>query len=141
MADPAATGSPPPPLKEALGWIGFRVDDMNGSRVARVEGIYVDAEDGEPVWVTVKVGRFGKVTVIPYAECADRPGRVWVAHGRKVVRGAPTVNAGQPLTREQEVALCEHYFIRSERGRHAELEQRPAEAVTAVPAAEPAGAD
>jgi hypothetical protein len=43
MAEPRATGSAPPPLKEALGWLGFRVDDMNGARVAQVEAIYVDS--------------------------------------------------------------------------------------------------
>jgi hypothetical protein len=133
MAEPSATGSAPPPLKEALGWLGFRVDDMNGARVARVEAIYVDSEDGEPVWVVVKLGRFGKVTAIPYGECADGPGRIWVAHGRKVIRGAPAVQPGQPLTREDELELCDHYLIRPDRGRHEVVESRPEEAVTSEP--------
>jgi len=133
MAEPSATGSAPPPLKEALGWLGFRVDDMNGARVARVEAIYVDTEDGEPVWVVVKVGRFGKVTAIPYGECADGPGRVWVAHGRKVVRAAPTIQRGKPLTREDELELFDHYLIRPDRGRHEVVESRPEEAITSRP--------
>lgn len=140
MAEPTATGSAPPPLKEALGWVGFRVDDMNGARVARVLGIQVDAADGEPVWVVVKLGRFGKVTAVPYGECADGPGRIWVAHGRKVIRAAPPIESGQPLTREREIALCEHYFIRPDRGRHAEVVDRGAETFTAKPAADGAGA-
>ncbi len=86
MAEPQATGIAPPPLEEALGWIGFRVDDMNGSRVARVQDIYVDTKDGEPVWVVVKVGRFGKVTAIPYADCADGAGP---ALGRPRAQGGP----------------------------------------------------
>jgi hypothetical protein len=135
MAEPTATGSAPAPLKEALGWIGFRVDDMNGARVARVQGVYVDPGDEEPVWVVVKLGRFGKVTAIPYSDCADGPGRIWVAHGRKVVRAAPAIDSGEPLTREQEVDLCEHYFIRPDRGRHAAIESRGEEAITAKPAA------
>jgi PRC-barrel domain protein len=133
MAEPAATGSAPPPLKEALGWIGFRVDDMNGTRLARVLDIYVDADDENPVWVLVKLGRFGKVTAVPFADCADGPGRIWVAHGRKVVRGAPAVDGGKPLNREDEVALCEHYFIGPDRGRHAQIETRTYETVTAKP--------
>jgi PRC-barrel domain len=137
MPEPEAPASAPPPLNEALGWTGFRVDDMNGSRVARVEGIYVDFEDREPVWLIVKLGRFGKITAVPYAECAGGPGRIWVAHGRKVVRDAPPVSAGQPLTGEYEVALCEHYFIQPERGRYAQVRRRPADAVTAVPVTEP----
>ena len=138
MAEPSATGSAPPPLKEALGWVGFRVDDMNGARVARVLGIHVDAADGEPVWVVVKLGRFGKVTAIPYGDCADGPGRIWVAHGRKVIRAAPPIEGGRPLPREREIALCEHYFIRPDRGRLAEIEPRGAETLTAKPAPEAA---
>ena len=134
MAEPVATGSAPAPLKEALGWIGFRVDDMNGARVARVEGIYVDAEDGEPAWVIVKVGRFGKLTALPYLECADGPGRIWIAHGRKVVRGAPAIQPGRGLTREQELDLCDHFLIRPDRGRHEVVDSRPEGAVTSEPA-------
>jgi hypothetical protein len=133
MAEPQATGTAPPPLKVALGWIGFRVDDMNGSRVARVEDIYVDTKDSKPVWVVVKVGRFGKVTAIPYADCADGPVRLWVAHERKVVRGAPALAAGKPLVREQELVLCEHYMIRPDRGRREVVEGRPDGAETARP--------
>jgi hypothetical protein len=136
MAEPSAAGSDPPPLEEALGWIGFRVDDMNGSRVAHVVSIYVDAEDGEPVWVIAKVGRFGKVTAIPYAECADGPGRIWTAQGRKAIRAAPAVDPSRSLTREEELVLCDHYLIRPDRGRHEVVDARPDGAVTAEPAGE-----
>jgi hypothetical protein len=135
-AEPKPAGTAPPPLSDALGWIGFRVDDMNGSRLARVEGVYVDAEDGEPVWAIVKLGRFGKVTAIPYADCAEGPGRIWVAHGRKVVRGAPPVNPREPLTREREVELYDHYLIGPDRGRHKGVVDRAEGSVTAKPAAE-----
>jgi hypothetical protein len=134
MAEPRAAGSAPPPLQEALGWIGFRIDDMNGSRVARLLDVYVDIQDGEPVWLIVKVGRFGKVTAIPYADCAEGPGLLWVAHPRKTIRAAPALRAGKPLLREQEQELCEHYLIRSDRGRHEVVSGRPDGAETARPA-------
>lgn len=133
-AEAGAAGTAPAPLSEALGWIGFRVDDMTGSRLGRLEAVFVDADGGEPVWAVVKLGRFGKVTAVPYGDCADGPSRVWVAHGRKAVRGAPPVNAREPLTREREVELCEHYLIRSDRGRHKAVADRKQESVTAKPA-------
>ena len=136
MDEPSTAGSAPPPLNEALSWIGFRVDDMNGARVGSVQDIYVDAQDRDPAWVVVKLGRFGKVTAIPYSDCANGPGRIWVAHGRKSIRGAPAVITGQPLNREDELELCEHYLIRPDRGRHAVVDGRPAEAVTAMPVGE-----
>jgi hypothetical protein len=136
MAEQKPTGMGPPPLSEALGWIGFRVDDMTGSRLGRVEGIVVDARGDAPVWTIVKLGRFGKVTAVPYGDCAGGPGRVWVAQGRKAVRGAPPVDAREPLTREQEMELYEHYLIPPERGRHEDVAGRKEGAVTAKPATE-----
>ena len=133
MAEQQGDGSAPPPLKEALGWIGFRVDDLEGSRVGTVQSIYVDAAGEEPVWLVVKVGRFGKLTALPYAECADGAGRIWVAQDRKTIRAAPAIESGEPLHREQELELCEHYLIR-QRGRQAEIEERAAEAITSRPA-------
>jgi PRC-barrel domain len=136
MAEPSAEGSAPAALKEAMGWSGFRVDDMNGARVGSVVAVYADIEDSEPAWVIVKVGRFGKVTAIPYPECADGPGRIWVAHGRKTIRNAPPIEPGEPLTREAELELCAHYFIRPDRGRHWEVAERADGAVTSKPAGE-----
>jgi PRC-barrel domain len=122
-----------PPLKEVLGWIGFRVDDLNGARVGSVLSVYIDAANEEPVWVVVKVGRFGKVTALPYAECADGAGRIWVAHERKTIRAAPAIESGEPLRREQELELCAHFMIR-QHGRQAEVEGRAARAITSRPA-------
>lgn len=136
MPELPAAGSGLPPLEEALGWIGFRVDDVNGSHLARVQAIYVDGEDTKPVWVVVKLGRFGKATAVPYRECADGPGRIWVARDRGAVRSAPAVEPDRPLRREEERALCNHYLIRPDRGRHAQLLERDEDAVTARPAVE-----
>jgi hypothetical protein len=133
MPEPSAAGSAPAPLKEALGWIGFRVDDRDGSRVGTVQSVYIDAANEAPVWLVVKVGRFGKATALPYAECADGAGRIWVAQGRKTIRAAPAINSGEPLLREQELELCAHYLIRSH-GRHADVEERAAKAITSRPA-------
>ena len=133
MTEPKAARGSPAPLKEALGWVGFRVDDLNGSRVGTVQSVYVDAADDEPVWLGVKVGRFGRVTALPYAECADGPGRIWVAQERKTIRAAPAIESGEPLLREQELELCAHYLIR-QGGRYADVEKRAAKAITSRPA-------
>jgi PRC-barrel domain len=136
MAEPSAAGSAPPPLGDALGWVGFRVDDLNGSRVGTVQSVYVDAASEKPVWLIVKVGRFGNVTALPYAECADGAARVWIAHERKTIRAAPAVESGEPLVREQELELCAHYLIR-QGGRYADVEKRAAKAITSRPADRP----
>lgn len=134
MAERAEDTSPPPPLEEAREWVGSRVDDAGGSRVGAVQAVYVDAGDGEPAWLIVKVGRFGNTTALPYAECAGAGGRVWVAREKGEIRAAPPVRADRSLIREEELALCAHYAIPAGRGRHAAVEKRPAKAVTSKPA-------
>jgi hypothetical protein len=135
MADsPADTASASSPeLQEALETIGFRVDEMAGSSIGRVHGVYVDEQTGEPAWVVVKLGRFGKVTLIPYRDCAPGAGHLWAAYEREVLRGAPAINEGDPLTREQELEICAHYGIRGDQARAGEIAEREEGAVTAQP--------
>jgi Bacterial transcriptional activator domain len=131
-----APAAGPPSLAEAIGWMGFDVDDVHGSRVGRVDGLYVDAERGEPVWLVVTIGRRRRArkTVMPAHECAGGGGRVWVAQPRQALRDAPTVDPNRQLLREHEVTICTHYGIGAAVGRHAEVATRSQGAVTAQPA-------
>ncbi len=131
---PEAPAVRPLSLAEALAWMRFDVD-ADGSRVGRVDGVYVDAESGEPAWLVVSMGRRGaKKVVVPVRECAGAGGRVWTAQSRAALRAAPTVDPARPLLREHEEALCSHYGIGPAVGRHGELARRPEAAVTARPA-------
>ncbi|MEK6277919.1 MAG: PRC-barrel domain-containing protein [Actinomycetota bacterium] len=126
-----------PGAEEALEWTGFRLDEMGGAGVGKVQGILVDEQSGEPAWVVAKLGRFGKVIAVPFRDCAAGAGNVWVPHQRDVVRGAPALDGGKPLTREEELQICEHYGIREDQGRAAEVSGRPEGAETAQPPAAP----
>src|SRR5258705_4068096 len=92
-----------PTLHEVRGWIGFRVDEMGGTSVARVQDVYVDQESGDPVWLVIKAGRFGKLTALPLRDCAGGAGHVLAAYSRELIRGAPGVEPPTPPTREQEL--------------------------------------
>jgi PRC-barrel domain len=119
-----------PSLEETRRWIGSRLDEMGGASVARVEDVYVDQESGEPVWIVIKVGRFGKLTALPLRDCAAVAGHVWAAYPRETIRGAPTIDAQTPLTREQELELCAHFGIAEDQARAGEIAGRPEGAVT-----------
>jgi hypothetical protein len=123
-----------PSLEEAEGWAGFEVDAIDESGVGRVDGIFVDSESGEPAWVIVKPGRFGRDVAIPFRDCAAVVGRVWVPYSWRVLLEAPVVDRSRQLTREQELAICARYGIDPGRGRAAEVAGRPDGAVTARPA-------
>jgi hypothetical protein len=121
MAEPWSGSQTLPSLDEARNWAGHRVDEFGGASVARVQSVFVDTESGEPVWVVAKLGRFGKVIAIPFLDCAAGAGHVWVPYARDVLRGAPVVDPAKPLTREQELAICEHYGVHDEMGRAKEV--------------------
>ncbi|MGE5232475.1 MAG: PRC-barrel domain-containing protein [Acidobacteriota bacterium] len=115
--------------------IGSELDDVAGSRVGRVSGLFVDAAGGEPVWLVVALGRRGrKQVVVPLRECAAAAGRTWTAQEAERLREAPAVDPTRPLLREHEIAICAHYGIGEGAGRRAELAGRADGAVTAQPA-------
>jgi len=133
MAESTSTATAParlPSLDEARRWIGYRLDEMGGTSVARVQDVYVDQESGEPVWVVVKLGRFGKLTLLPLRDCAGGAGHVWTAYDRETIRAAPAVEPRTPLTREQELEVCAHYGIVEGKARVGEIAERPEGAVT-----------
>ncbi|MDQ2623436.1 MAG: hypothetical protein M3Y45_10420 [Actinomycetota bacterium] len=127
----AAAPAPQPGLEDVRAWEGYRVDEIGGHSVARIEGLFVDQETGDPAWVLAKLGRFGKVVPISVRECAAAAGRVWVPHDREVIRNAPAVDPTMPLNREQEQQVLSYYGIPDTVGRGAEIKDRPATAVTA----------
>ncbi len=118
----------------AESWAGYELDDRDGGRIGSVEGLYVDAADGEPAWLVAALGRRGqKMIAIPYRDCAAGAGRVWVAHGREVLREAPAVDPSRPLLREHELAICAHFGIGEKVGRAAEVAGREEGTLTAQP--------
>lgn len=133
----ASGGTPatvaPPGAEEVAEWDGYRVDDISGHSVAKVQGLFVDSESGRPVWLLVKLGRFGKTVPISMRECAAAAGRVWVPHEREVIKEAPAIDPGIPLNRDQEMQVLDYYGIPETVGRGAEIAARPGETETSRP--------
>jgi hypothetical protein len=130
---PAETGQGPPALDEARGWTGWRVDGLGGAGGARVEGLYVDAGSGEGAWLLVKIGRFGRRSLLPLLDAAGAVGRVWVPYDRARIRAAPRIEAGRELTRERELELCAHFGIPDGVGRAAAIAGGSPGTITARP--------
>ena len=122
---------PMPDLQEALGWSGFRVDDVYGARVGMVEDIYVDHETDSPCWILVKMGRFSDAhALLPIRDAVAGNGHVWIPYEKDLIRRAPQVAAGMPISQELERSLCVHYGVMSSRG--VEIAEIPAGALTAA---------
>jgi len=127
--------APRPSAVEAIGWVGADVAEMGGDAIGQVLGLYVDAANGEPVWLIARLGRRrrSRVVAVPFANCAGAPFGVWVAQEAEAIRSAPVVDPTRPLRREHELTICAHYGIGEKVGRAAELASRAEDEVTATP--------
>ena len=134
MAECGPRPTPPPSRDEAIGWVGYEVDELDGDAVGRVHGFFADAASGEPTWLIAGIGRRrARLVAIPLRDCAAAAGRVWVAHGKEAIHAAPVVDPARPLLREHELTICAHYGIGERVGRAAEVAGRAEGAVTSKP--------
>jgi hypothetical protein len=101
-----------PTLDEALQWKGYRVDDIYGGQIGKLDDIV--EIDGEPRWLLVREGRFAgrhRHTLIPFDDATPGEGHVWVPYEREVVRSAPELKPGTRLTKRREETFSRHYQI------------------------------
>lgn len=98
-----------PSANELQEWIGWRVDDINGSMIGRVEKVVRD-EAGFPAWIVVSEFRLGEGRrfVISVADAVGGGGRVWSPHPREHIRASARI-AGSGLTPQASRRLRAHY--------------------------------
>lgn len=122
-------------VAEAMSWLGADIAELGGNSVGQVQGVFVDADSGEPTWLVARLGRRrrSRVVAVPFADCAGAPFGVWVAHEADAIRSAPVVDPTRPLRREHELVICAHFGIGENAGRAAEVAPRQEGHVTAAP--------
>ena len=110
LTSPPVLGSPRcPKLAEAETWIGWRVDDVNGSMLGMVEAIRQDP-DGRPLWLIVSefdVGE-GRRFAIPAGDAVGGSGRVWSPHPREQIRATHRM-VGAGLSPQADRLLLSHF--------------------------------
>lgn len=126
-----------PSAAEAMGWLGADIAELGGNAVGQVQGLYVDAESGEPTWLIARLGRRrrARVVAVPFSNCAGAPFGVWVGQEADAIRSAPVVDPTRPLRREHELTICAHFGIGEKVGRAAEVASRAPGGITATPPA------
>ena len=126
--------APPPTLDEAIRWEGMQIDGLGNKTLGRIAGIHIDAYDREPRWALIRLGPLAGCTAIPFEHVAEGAGRLWAAYERDWIREAPRFRPNESLTALQELELCAHWGIHERQGRAAEVAERDADEITAVPA-------
>jgi len=106
-----------PSLEEAEGWIGWRVDDLNGSMVGHVERI-VETESGEPAWLVITEWRLGdgRRFYVPAYDAVGGGGRVWSPHPRSIVRQSCRLAGPGTFTSQSDRILRTHYAREQAKG-------------------------
>ena len=124
-----------PSASEAMSWLGADIAELGGNSVGQVQGLFVDADSGEPAWLIARLGRRrrARVVAVPFANCAGATFGVWVAQEADAIRSAPVVDPTRPLRREHELTICAHFGIGENVGRGAEVAPRTSGDITATP--------
>jgi len=98
---------------EITAWKGLELRGADGEKIGEIADIYLDRRSGEPEWLAVSTGLFGrKVSFVPIRE-AHKTGddAVEVPYDKAKVKDSPSAEADGELSPEEERRLYEHYAL------------------------------
>jgi uncharacterized protein (TIGR02271 family) len=101
-----------PSQSTVVDWRGRTVVDQDGNKIGSIDEIYMDAQTEQPEWLAVKTGLLGtKVSFVPIRDAAESGGDVRVPYDKNQVKNAPSAEADQELSQDEERALYDHYGL------------------------------
>jgi sporulation protein YlmC with PRC-barrel domain len=105
-------------------WHGKMLVDRNGEKIGKLQDVYVDVENDEPQFGTVKEGFISRhLTFVPLGGLQVGPDELKVPVAKEQVKDAPSIEQhGEELSQADESALYHHYELnytpaRTESGR------------------------
>ena len=91
---------------------GLQVIDSEGSKVGKVETIFLDVETSKPEWAAVKTGMFGgKATLVPLVNASTDGDELSVPYTKDAIKNAPHHDPDVELSNTDEAELFDHYGI------------------------------
>jgi uncharacterized protein (TIGR02271 family) len=91
-------------------WIGADVVDRDGDKVGTLETVYMDRATGQPEWLAVSTGMFGrKVTFVPIEGVTSADSALVVPLEKGVVKDAPNIDPDGAMSDAEEGQLYEYY--------------------------------
>lgn len=95
---------------ELAGWIGHTLVDHSGDKIGKIVDLYADDATGQPEWIAVDTGRFGKkVNFVPLAGAERSGDDLQVPYASDQVKDAPNADPDGQLTQDEEARLYGHY--------------------------------
>ena len=94
-------------------WHGTMLVDRDGERIGKLQDVYVDVENDEPQFATIKEGFIGRhLTFVPLAGIKISPDELQVTVTREQIKSAPNIEQhGEELSQADESALYHHYEL------------------------------
>ena len=97
-------------LETVLDWRGREMVDPDGTKIGKIEEIYVDQQTDEPEWALVNTGMLGgKSAFVPLSEATEDRDEVRVPFAKDHIKDAPGMDPSGELTRDEEAELYRHY--------------------------------
>ncbi|MDQ0213423.1 PRC and DUF2382 domain-containing protein [Arthrobacter bambusae] len=88
----------------------------DGERIGSIGQAYVDNDDGQPSWATVKTGLFGMSESFVPLEGARLEGTdIVIPYSKNQVKEAPRIESGRALDPSEEERLYQHYQLEGAR--------------------------
>ena len=101
-----------PTVEEIRDWSGRDVVGPDGSKIGKLDHMYLDRQTGEPTFAAVKTGLMGsKHSLVPVDGARVAGDDVTVAYDKAKVKDAPGVEADGELSETEEAQLYEYYGI------------------------------
>ncbi len=92
-------------------WHGRMLVDLDGEKIGKLQDVYVDVENDEPQFATVKEGFIGRhLTFVPLGGVQIGPDYLQVQVTKERVRTAPEIEMhGEELSQANESTLYHHF--------------------------------
>jgi uncharacterized protein (TIGR02271 family) len=101
-----------PDATEALEWRGRTAVDPDGSKLGKIEEIYVDSETEQPEWALINTGLFGGASsFMPLRDATSNGDEITAPYSKDQVKDAPRMEPDGSLSHEDEAKLYAHYGI------------------------------
>jgi len=101
-----------PTVEEIRDWSGRDVVGPDGSKIGKLDHMYLDRQTGEPTFAAVKTGLMGsKHSLVPVEGARVAGDDITVAYDKAKVKDAPSVEADGELSEAEEAQLYEYYGI------------------------------
>jgi uncharacterized protein (TIGR02271 family) len=110
-------------------WIGRKLVGRDGSKIGRIDQVYVDQRSGRPAWMTVHTGLLGtRTSFVPMQAATPSGDDLAVPYTKDQVKNAPNIEPHDGLVSTDEQQLDAYYSTGDGRGAAAERQAPGADA-------------